>query len=29
LIDPAGKVVNPDMSRPSESATVETLDKLL
>lgn len=29
LIDPAGNVVNADMSRPSEEATVETLDKLL
>lgn len=29
LLDPEGNIVNSDMSRPSNPATVETLDKLL
>ena len=29
LIDPEGKIVNSDMTRPSDAATVETLDSLL
>lgn len=29
LIDPEGRIVNPDMTRPSDQATAEAIDKLL